>query len=60
MYKIVRYYFNSNIRKRTIVTGLTLEDAQKHCSSPEASSRTATSAAAKRRTRPWFDGYDKA
>lgn len=58
-YKIVRFYFHDAI-KRTVKRGLTLEQAQAHCSSPETSSRTATSKTAKRRTRergPWFDGY---
>lgn len=58
-YKVVRHYFQGN-RKRTIATGLTLEEAQAHCQDPETSSRTATSSVAKRRTRlqgPWFDSY---
>lgn len=57
-YKIVRGYFRGG--RRTIKTGLTLEEAQAHCGNPETSSRTATSAAARRRTAergPWFDGY---
>lgn len=60
-YKIVRSYLNNPCR-RTIATGLTLEEAQAHCRNPETSSRTATSSAARRRTRihgPWFDGYTK-
>lgn len=59
MYKVVCYYRDSR-RKRTVETGLTLEQAQKICSDPETSSSTATSAAAKRRTRrngEWFYGY---
>lgn len=59
-YKIVRYYFNNNISPRTIKKGLTLEEAQAHCSSSESSSKTATSSTARTRTRklgPWFDGY---
>ena len=62
MYKVVRMYFNDDIPKRTIKTGLTLEEAQAHCNDPETSSRTATSAEAKRRTErygPWFDGYEE-
>lgn len=58
MYKIVRHYQNGG--RRTIDTGLTLKEAQAHCNNPETSSRTATSAAAKRITRrngQWFDGY---
>ncbi len=50
-YKIVRGYFNSKYPKRTIATGLTLEEAQEHCRDPETSSKTATKAANVRRTR---------
>lgn len=55
MYKIVRHYYpkgrNSwgepNHRpNRTIETGLTLEEAQAHCSDPET-----------RKEGEWFDGY---
>lgn len=59
-YKIVRSYFRGG--RRTLATGLTLEQAQAHCSDPETSSSTATSAKAKATTRrmgAWFDGYDK-
>lgn len=58
-YRIVRHYFNGS-RKRTIMTGLTLAEAQAHCSNPETSSTTCTTSAAKRITRrsgEWFDGY---
>lgn len=58
-YKIIRSYFKGG--KRTIERGLTLEEAQAHCSNPETSSSTATSAKARRLTEsrgPWFDGYD--
>jgi hypothetical protein len=61
-YRIVRCYTNDGHRPRTIKRGLTLEQAQAHCRSPETSSRTATSAAARRRTKargPWFDAYDE-
>lgn len=61
-YKIVRMYMRSDVPNRTINTGLTLEQAQAHCSDPETSSRTATSAKARARTRargPWFDGYEE-
>jgi hypothetical protein len=58
-YKIVRMYLRGG--KRTIATGLTLAQAQKHCNDPETSSTTAKSAKAKavtRRMGPWFDGYE--
>ena len=63
MYKIVRCYFNNGQRvmRRTIERGLTLEQAQAHCSNPETSSRTATSSKARKRTErrgPWFDAYE--
>lgn len=59
-YKIVRRYFEGK-RRRTILKGLTLEEAQKHCSDPETSSRTCAKAANVRRTKThgaWFDGYE--
>ncbi|NBW77018.1 MAG: hypothetical protein EBR34_14650 [Sphingomonadaceae bacterium] len=59
-YSIVRNYFNKPGRGRVIARGLTLEEAQAHCSNPETSSSTATSATAKARTRrmgPWFDSF---
>lgn len=59
-YKIVRMYFNQDIPKRTLNRGLTLEQAQKHCSDPETSSSTCTKSHNKRRTKQlgaWFDGY---
>jgi hypothetical protein len=60
MYKIFRSYLKGG--KRTIATGLTLAEAQAHCHDPETSSRTATSAKARRLTAtrgPWFDGYEE-
>lgn len=59
-YKIIRMYFEGG--HRTIKRGLTLEQAKAHCSDPETSSSTCTTAAGKARTRrmgPWFDGFDK-
>lgn len=59
-YRIVRHYFRNG--HRTIATGLSLKWAQAHCQNPETSSNTATSGAAKARTRrhgPWFDGYEE-
>lgn len=61
-YRIVRMYFNRNIRSRTIARGLTLEQAQAWCRNPDTSSRTCTTKVGKARTRKlgqWFDGYDR-
>lgn len=57
-YRIVRLFFRG--RRRTIRRGLTLEAAQAHCSDPQTSSSTCTSAAGRRRTArcgAWFDSY---
>lgn len=62
MFKIVRHYLD-RFGKRTIKTGLTLEQAQAHCNDPETSSSTCTKSVGKRRTRQlgaWFDGYTEA
>ncbi len=61
-YKVVRVYKDAEIRRRTIKTGLSLEQAQAHCQGPETSSRTCTTSNAKRRTRlhgEWFDAYEE-
>lgn len=60
VYRVVRFYFRGG--RRTIIQRCTLAEAQAHCGLAETSSRTATSAAARRRTRlmgPWFDGYEE-
>jgi hypothetical protein len=60
MYKIVRMYFRSDVSDRTIKTGLTLEEAQKHCRNPETSSSTCRKWVNRKRTDrlgPWFDGF---
>ena len=62
MYKIVRMFQRPDQKRRTIKTGLTLEEARAHCRDPETSSRTATSSEARRYTEehgPWFDGYEE-
>ena len=62
MYKITRCFFNDDKRKRTIKTGLTLEQAQAHCRDPETSSSTCTSSKRKAYTikhGPWFDAFDE-
>jgi len=59
MFKIVRVYFNG--RPRTLKKGLTLEEAQAHCSNPESSSKTCQGSKARARTKRmgmWFDCYD--
>lgn len=60
MYKIIRFYYNREGYKRTIKKGLTLEEAQAHCSDPETSSSTCKRPENLRRTKlqgAWFDGY---
>ena len=60
MYKIVRNYFNDNIPRRTIATGLTLDEAQAHCRDPETNSSTCQQHVNRKRTArlgKWFDGY---
>ena len=62
MYKIVRFYFDRPGMRRTIKTGLTLEEAQAHCSNEETSSETCKGSTNKARTKQrgeWFDGYEE-
>ncbi len=59
-YKIVRMYFRGG--RRTIKSGLSLEQAQAWCSDPETSSSTCTKSKNIQRTMvrgPWFDGYEE-
>jgi len=63
-YRIVRFYFNRNLRcrERTLKTGLTIEQAVAHCEDPQTSSSTCTSKCGKHRTKmlgPWFEGFVK-
>ena len=61
-YKIVRMFQSEDVSSRVIKRGLTLDEAQAHCRDPETSSRTATSAKARRYTKlygQWFDGYEE-
>ena len=44
-YKIIRMYKDDNISNKTIKTGLTLEQAKKHCNDPATSGEG------------WFDGF---
>lgn len=54
IYRIIRFRFNG--APRTIKTGLTLAEAQRHCDDPQTSSRTRTKG--RRIPGTWFDGYD--
>lgn len=58
-YKIVRVFAN-NDKKLTLLTGLTLVEAQTYCRDPETSSTTATGRTQCQLTDeagPWFDAY---
>lgn len=60
MYKIVRSFFRGG--RRVVKRGLTLAEAQAHCSDPETSSSTCRGSKGRARTRlrgPWFDGYER-
>jgi len=60
LYNVVRFYFNHG--RRIIKRNLLLSEAQAFCGSPESSSKSATSAAARRTTDrmgPWFNGYEE-
>ena len=59
-YYILRV-FKGDKPSRKVRKGLTLEEAQTHCSDPESHSDTCTTAAGKRRTRlygGWMDCFD--
>jgi hypothetical protein len=59
-YKIVRHFQDGSPQRRTIESGLSLEQAQAHCEDPETSATTCTLASRKRITHSrgfWFDGY---
>jgi hypothetical protein len=51
MYIIIRFYANG--KRRIMDTGLTLEEAQAHCSRPDTSGKTRSGVR-------WFDGYERA
>ncbi len=58
-YRVVRFYRDHPLRRRIIRRGLTLAQAQAHCSDPETSSSTCVRPENRRRTRrlgAWFDG----
>lgn len=60
LYKIVRHYEDPKRPKRTVKSGLYLDEARAHCRDPESSSRTCVGARGKaltRRVGHWFDAY---
>lgn len=60
-YKIIRFFKSARLPSQTIVKGLSLEQAQRHCKDPETNSKTATDVHSVERTKrlgSWFDGYD--
>jgi len=60
MYKVKVFYMNEKLKKSTIYSNLTLQEAQKICINSESSWKTCTKPYLKRRTRergPWFLGY---
>ena len=59
-YRILRKYFSDDHETEVIEEEVTIEEAQKHCSDPESSSRTCTlpeNCARTRKRGPWFDCY---
>jgi hypothetical protein len=59
-YKIVRKYLRQDVESQEIDSGLSLEEAQEHCSDPETSYKTGTHREGLNRTEefgPWFDCY---
>lgn len=59
-YSIVRFYFNG--QRKTIKTGLTLEEAKEHCTDLESSSKSCEHPENISHTKqhgPWFDGREK-
>lgn len=61
-YRIVRRYQRDNEPNEIIRRGLTLKEAQAHCSDKETSSKTCTHRTGLERTAKhgeWFDSYDE-
>lgn len=59
-YEIRRFYADPDKDYEVILDGLTLEEAQEHCKSPETSSTTTKTREGLYRTRKfgaWFDGF---
>ena len=60
-YQVTRKFFN-NHPDEAVSEGLSLEDAQEHCSDDETSSRTCSEPENVARTEkfgPWFDAYEE-
>lgn len=61
-YRIIRKYFRDDIEDEVIETGLTLQEAQDHCSDPETSSKTCTYnhlIILTHMNGPWFHSYEQ-
>lgn len=59
-YRIIRFHANSYDLNYQVADGLTLAEAQEHCTDPETSSSTATepeTVAYTAANGPWFEGY---
>jgi hypothetical protein len=58
-YRIVRFVLNG--KNKTILTGLTLNEAKEHCNDAETSSSTCSEATLLNAgiENPWFDGYEE-
>ena len=58
-YRIVRFIMNGG--NRTILTGLTLDEAKEHCNDAETSSSSCSEATLRNAgiDNPWFDGYEE-
>jgi hypothetical protein len=54
-YSIIRHFFKK--ANQTVETGLTLAEAQEHCSADNASSRHCDAETAEANPGVWFDGY---
>ncbi len=51
-YQIVRFYFDENKPRRVIKRGLTIEEAQQHCSLESTHKKDVNGDVI------WFDGYE--
>lgn len=61
-YKIIRFYKTSDLDKKVIDTGLSLDEAQAHCKDEESCSKTCEGTENVQHTEQhgqWFDGYDE-